>query len=45
MTLLLALLPNPVAAPLIPGKPLWPYFAGAVILIPGVSENGPGKGI
>lgn len=40
MTLALGALARPVAALPIPGRPFWPYFAGAVILIIGLVRIG-----
>lgn len=36
---------QPLAALLIPGKPFWPYFAGAVILILGLARMGRDKAL
>ena len=43
MRFALGALAQPVAALLIPGKPFWPYFAGAVILIVGLVNIGRAK--
>ena len=45
MTLELSALARPAAAALIPGKPFWPYFAGAVILLIGLVRIGWAKAL